>query len=460
MGTESVEVSEKLSRILKQNKLEHTVLNAKQHAKEAEIIAHAGRRGAITIATNMAGRGTDIKLETGVAALGGLYVIGTTRHQSRRTDRQLRGRSARQGDPGESIFYISFEDQLLRLFSSPRITALLQRFRPGENEPISSPLLNKSIEQAQKRVEQRNSMMRKHTLEYDDVMNKQRQEIYAFRNEILSVEDIVSVAVELLENVCTTSAMRFFQSHSEEGRWDPEGYRQWLIAHFPVSFIEGYFDKDGLDLQDIEKLAAERIVNDFREKIARERKKIPSMPLLPSGEKRPDPVEGAVRNLMIREIDHLWQEHLLTMDHLRTDVNLRAVAQRDPLTEFKQEAFILFEELSHQLRDKIARNLFRFEIVGLDPLHLQRFLKEMHLETNRSFLTDLEVKPETPPPPSISNGSARQESAEGYSVDSSSKSEPVHVPPKIGRNEDCPCGSGKKYKKCCGLQQDILESSG
>ena len=185
IGTESVEISEKLSRIFKQNKLEHTVLNAKHNAKEAEIIAHAGKRGAITIATNMAGRGTDIKLERGVAELGGLYVMGTTRHQSRRIDRQLRGRCARQGDPGSSKFYVSFEDSLLRLFASPRLTSILQRFRPPEGEPISAGMLNKSIETAQKRIEQRNAAIRKHTLEYDDVMNKQRQEIYAFRNDML-----------------------------------------------------------------------------------------------------------------------------------------------------------------------------------------------------------------------------------------------------------------------------------
>lgn len=459
IGTESVEVSEKLSRILKQNRLEHVVLNAKQHAKEAEVIAHAGRKGAITIATNMAGRGTDIKLEPGIADLGGLYVIGTTRHQSRRTDRQLRGRCARQGDPGTSKFYISFEDSLLRLFASPRITALLQRFRPAENEPISSPMLNKSIETAQKRVEQRNSTMRKHTLEYDDVMNRQRQEVYAFRNEILHSNDIQLIAVELLENVCANGAERYFQSQSEEGKWDPEGYRQWLISHFPVSFPEDYFDQDHLDIQDIEKMASEKIVHEFHDKIARERKKIPSMPLLPTGEARPDPVDGAVRNLMIREVDQLWQEHLLTMDHLRTDVNLRAVAQKDPLQEFKQEAFILFEELSHQLRGKIGRHLFRFELVGLDPLHFQRLLKEMHLETNRSFLADLEAQSvPTPPPPAISNGAQKQELAEEYSTDQT-KPEPIHAPLKTGRNENCPCGSGKKYKKCCGLQQEVLEEA-
>ncbi|MCB1118414.1 MAG: preprotein translocase subunit SecA, partial [Chlamydiia bacterium] len=248
MGTESVEVSEKLSRILKLNKLPHVVLNAKYHEKEAEIVAEAGRREAITIATNMAGRGTDIKLEKGVAELGGLHVIGTSRHQARRIDRQLRGRCSRQGDPGSSQFYISFEDPLMRLFASPRINAMLQRFRPPEGEPISAGILNKSIETAQKRIEQRNYMVRKHTLEYDDVMNKQRQEIYAFRNEVLHTAHPADLARDLLQDVCEDAAAQFFQSRSYEGGWDPEGYRQWLMEHFPISFDEGAFDNEHLEV--------------------------------------------------------------------------------------------------------------------------------------------------------------------------------------------------------------------
>ncbi|MGH8500769.1 MAG: preprotein translocase subunit SecA, partial [Methylococcales bacterium] len=250
IGTESVEISEKLSRILRQNKLEHTVLNAKNHAKEAEIIAMAGRRSAITVATNMAGRGTDIKLEEGIAQIGGLHVIGTTRHQSRRIDRQLRGRCARQGDPGSSKFYVSFEDSLLRLFTSPRITSFLQRFRPPEGEPITAKVLNKSIETAQKRVEQRNYQVRKHTLEYDDVMNKQRAEIYTFRNAVLRSETPVKVAEEVLESLCLQIGSKHFVSRSSEGGWDPEGYRQWLITNFPVTFEAQEFDNDYLQLAD------------------------------------------------------------------------------------------------------------------------------------------------------------------------------------------------------------------
>lgn len=451
IGTESVEVSEKLSRIFKLNKLEHTVLNAKQHAREAEIIAHAGTHKAITIATNMAGRGTDIKLEKGVAGLGGLYVVGTTRHQSRRIDRQLRGRCARQGDPGTSKFYVSFEDSLLRLFASPRITAVLQRFRPPEGEPISAPILNKSIETAQKRIEQRNYTIRKHTLEYDDVMNKQRQEIYAFRNEILHVEDVSALTVDLLESVCASACEKFFQNRSEEGAWDPEGYRQWLISHFPVSFEEGYFDQEFLDVPELEKMASERIIKAFQEKLTRENAKAlpPQEGMAPA-----QPGSEAVRHLMIRKCDQLWQEHLLTMDHLRSDVNLRTVGQRDPLTEFKHEAFRHFDEFGYNLRTEIAQALFRFEVITQPHPSIQQLLRGLQLETNRSFLKDLEA----PPAPNNHNreqipSSEAEESPESI-PQREEKLEPVSVLPKTGRNDLCPCGSGKKYKKCCGAQKE------
>lgn len=441
IGTESVEVSEKLSRIFKQNNLPHTVLNAKNHEKEAEIVALAGKRGSITIATNMAGRGTDIKLESGVAELGGLFVMGTTRHQSRRTDRQLRGRCARQGDPGTSRFYISFEDSLLRLFASPRITALLQRFRPPEGESLSARMLNKSIETAQKRVEQRNYMMRKHTLEYDDVMNKQRQAIYAFRNEILHVEEIETVATEVIRDACAIGADKFLQSHSIEGGWDPEGYRQWLMHQFPITFEVGAFDEEHLELEQIENQAAEKVILAFHDKLAYENQKVPAH-LLAEGEP-PNPAQGAVRNLMIRRLDHMWQEHLLHMDHLRSDVSLRAVGQRDPLLEFKQEAFKLFDELSRQMRVEMARALFRYEILGPQQ-NLQQFMNSqgLRLETHRSLMPDMTPKPE----------SAQNSSTEDVEMDEApeeEKNEPIVTGPKVGRNDVCPCGSGKKYKKCC-----------
>lgn len=443
IGTESVEISEKLSRICRQNKLEHTVLNAKQHDREAEIVAHAGKRGAITISTNMAGRGTDIKLESGVPDLGGLHVIGTTRHQSRRIDRQLRGRCGRQGDPGTSQFYISFEDSLLRMFASPRITGILQRVRPPEGEPISSPILNRSIETAQKRVEQRNYTIRKHTLEYDDVMNKQRQEIYAFRNEILKSTDIESLAEEVLENVCAQAAEKFFQNKGLEGGWDPEGYRQWLMAHFPVTFEEGYFDQDHLEIQDIEHMAFDKINQAFKEKMARENSKVTRQ----LEENEPLPTSGAIRHLMIRTLDHLWQEHLLHMDHLRADVNLRSVGQRDPLMEFKQEAFSLFHELSQNLRTGIAHDLFRFEIMVSPPSSLQQLLATLQMETKRSFADDLEQQPQKPQP--VQPQIPKPPMAPAAVLPEEPPIKPIQVEDRANRNDPCPCGSGKKYKKCC-----------
>jgi preprotein translocase subunit SecA len=369
IGTESVDVSEKLSRILKQNKLEHTVLNAKNHAKEAEIIADAGRLAAITVATNMAGRGTDIKLKPGVADVGGLHVIGTTRHQSRRIDRQLRGRSARLGDPGSSKFYVSFEDSLMRLFSSPRITNFLQRFRPPEGEAISAKMLNKSIETAQKRVEQRNYMIRKHTLEYDDVMNKQRSEIYNFRNEVLHTTDTLQMARDILESVCIEMGQKFFVDR--QSNWNPEGYRNWLMTHFPITFESDEFDNDYVQLEEIENRAINKVVNTFDHKIAHQTEIItnarananPGANLaLPD-----DILREVVRSMLIRNIDRLWQEHLLNIDHLRTEVHLRSVGQKDPLLEFKHEAFKLFSELSLNIKLEIAHAIFRFEMVISPP---------------------------------------------------------------------------------------------
>ncbi len=365
IGTESVEVSEKLSRILKQNKLEHTVLNAKNHAKEAEIIAQAGKKGAITVATNMAGRGTDIKLKEGTAGCGGLHVIGTTRHQSRRIDRQLRGRSARLGDPGSSKFYVSFEDSLMRLFTSPRITAFLQRFRPPEGEPISAKVLNKSIETAQKRVEGRNYTMRKHTLEYDDVMNKQREEIYTFRNEVLHTENPLLLAEEILES--TASAMS----------------QEEVVAHFPVSF-----DSEEKNLQ-------EKVLASFRNKIAAEQEALSKneLAIYPGGLPPEGVLKEIVRNVLIRTIDQYWQEHLLHIDHLRAEVHLRTIGQKDPLLEFKHEAFALFEELSTKIKQEIAHSLFKFSVVIPAPVEE----KESVVQRRRERLqhrTDLSLLPE------------------------------------------------------------------
>jgi preprotein translocase subunit SecA len=392
LGTESVDVSEKLSRVLRQARLPHTVLNAKHHDREAEIIAQAGQKGAITIATSMAGRGTDIKLGEGIAKLGGLAVIGASRHQSRRIDRQLRGRCARQGDPGSSLFFISFEDQLMRLFASPRLSGLLKRLRPPEGEPISAGILNRSIETAQKRVEQRNYTMRKHTVEYDDVMNKQRQEVYAFRNEILHSTDVLEIARDIIADVVLSA---------------PD--HEWLLTHFPVSI-----EPD----DDLEQTILPRALEALDQKITAEAD-------------NPDIAKEAIRSLMTRSIDTLWQQHLLSMDHLRSDVGMQTVGQKDPLQEFKSEAFHLFSALGNQLREKIAGDLFRFQIVSPTSGYLQALLGRMQMNTQHPL--SLEEQPsrvqralqQQPTPPSSST-------------------------PVAGRNDPCPCGSGKKFKRCCG----------
>ncbi len=436
IGTESVEVSEKVSRILRQNKIEHTVLNAKHHGHEAETIAQAGKRGAVTVSTNMAGRGTDIKLKDDVAKLGGLHVVGTTRHQSRRIDRQLRGRSARLGDPGSSKFFISFEDELMRLFASPRLNALIQRFRPPEGEPISANLLNRSIETAQKRVESRNYTMRKYTLEYDDVMNRQRQEIYSFRNDILHQEDLLPLARNLLAQVCELLAGEYFQSRSQN--WDPEGFRQQLMSLFPVSFDEGFFDDDHISREEIEHQASSKIIEAFEHKFAHEvekaKRQSPGMNVEMLG-------QNAIRGVMIHKVDQLWQEHLLTMDHLRSEVNLRTVAQRDPLLEFKHEAFKIFHELTRHLHMETARNLFKIEIQPMHPGLFQDLLKQIQLETSRMIFDEM--------PP------MEEEGAQEIDLPVQPISLPVTAIPKTGRNDNCPCNSGKKYKKCCGEKETV-----
>jgi preprotein translocase subunit SecA len=318
------------------------------------------------------------------------------------------------------------------------MTAVIQKFRPPEGEPISASILNKSIETAQKRIEQRNYVIRKHTLEYDDVMNKQRQEIYGFRNDVIHEADIIPLAVELLEQVCLNESEKYFKSRSEEGGWDPEGYRQWLIHHFPISFEEGFFDQEFAEADELAKQASEKIVAAFNEKLERENSKFPHPPEDDqSNRTRHKPAHEAVRNLMIRKIDKLWQEHLLNMDHLRVEVNMRTVGQRDPLTEFKHEAFELFYELSQNLRNEIAQDLFKFELIVRRMPTLDQLLSLMHMEKNRSFTDDLVAPPKAQP----------QEAPE---QEIEQKVVPITAGPKYNRNDLCPCGSGKKYKKCCG----------
>jgi len=300
----------------------------------------------------------------------------------------------------------------MRLFTSPRITSFLQRFRPPEGEPITAKVLNKSIETAQKRVEQRNYQIRKHTLEYDDVMNKQRAEIYAFRNETLHAEDPVATASEVLESVLLQMSERFFVSRSTEGGWNPEGYRQWLMTHFPVTFEREDFDNDYLQVTDIEDLAIERALGAFKQKLAAEAAIIGKVQeAMATAEARPlnseigNPeaiLREVVRNLLIRTVDRLWQEHLLQIDHLRTEVNLRVVGQKDPLLEFKHEAFALFDALTLRMKTEIAHALFKFQMMPPEAASPQEEMrrskkvnKKVPFKTNLSLMPELNATQET-----------------------------------------------------------------
>lgn len=433
IGTESVDISEKLSRLLKLNRLEHTVLNAKNNTKEAEIIAQAGQKGAITVSTNMAGRGTDIKLGEGVAQVGGLHVIGSTRHHSRRIDRQLRGRSGRLGDPGSSKFFISLEDSLMRLFASPSLAALLQRFRPPEGEPISAPILNKSIETAQKRIETRNYTIRKHTLEYDDVMNRQRQEIYRYRNDILWSEKPCGLALEVFETLVDEGFVHF------QSKEDFEGLINWLSTCMPTPLSGELKDLLRRDPRKVCVACKEQVTKDFTQKIETEKNTLVQAVGMPQ-EEAEKVVSETVRTILLRTVDSLWQAHLLDMDHVRSDVSLRAVGQKDPLLEFKYEAFHLFEILTTRLREESARALFQFHLMAAIPeeeLFTATSKEELKLEESRSFFPEL-------------MGEAEQEKEDPSSIQQAV--EPLVAEDKVGRNELCHCGSGKKYKKCCGRQ--------
>lgn len=432
IGTESVEISEKLSRILKQNRLSHTILNAKNHSKEADIISAAGQKSSITLSTNMAGRGTDIKLTPEVRTLGGLHVIGTTRHHSRRIDRQLRGRSGRLGDPGSSQFFVSFEDSLMRLFASPRLTSMLQRFRPPEGEPISASVLSKSIETAQKRIEQRNYQIRKHTLEYDDVMNKQRQEIYAFRNDLIQSDKTMEIAEDIIKEACSIMVHQFFPQ-TKEKLWNIKGYLKWLMEHFPVTFEEKLFENKAAN--EVEKISAEKVLGAFQDKLQAQKELI--LKMNPQETNTDNLLNEVVRSLLTRKIDQLWQEHLLAIDHLRNDVNLRAHGQKDPLIEFKQEAFQLFANLSQRLALEMSKDLFRFEMISSEQKRrLEDALKEMRMTKDESLSLEADDKKTDP---------------------EEKQQKTITASPKTGRNETCSCGSGKKFKKCCGKTQTVPE---
>jgi len=418
VGTASVEASELMSRMLKLQKIPHSVLNAKFHMQEAEIVSRAGLRGAVTISTNMAGRGTDIKLGEGVAELGGLFVIATERHESRRIDRQLRGRCARQGDPGRSRFYVSFEDDLMRNFgASDRMTKIMETFGLKEGEELEHPWLNRSVETAQKRVEQRNYLMRKRTLEFDDVMNQQREVVYGYRNEVMDSENPRDLIIEVINEVVPKKTAQFLEE-SEGNEPDVDGLLQWINATFPLGLSSERAAFGSRTVEENGQFLVDTICDSYQRKVALEHQ---------------DAVRGLERYIILNAVDRLWQEHLYAMDGLREAVYLRSFGQKDPLVEYKNDAYVMFVDLMDTIKGEVLTNLFR------STTNLQAF--EHMLSAMPQMLSRPEslLNPESGSPhPEQSQPAPRLELPLKREL------------PKAGRNDPCPCGSGKKFKSCCG----------
>jgi preprotein translocase subunit SecA len=445
VGTVAVETSELLSRMLKKAGIIHSVLNAKYHQQEAEIVARAGQRGAVTIATNMAGRGTDIKLGAGVADAGGLHVIGTERHEARRIDRQLRGRCARQGDPGSSHFFISLEDDLMRLFGSDRIVKYMEKMGLEEGQELEHPLLNRSIQQAQKRVEQHNFQIRKRTLEYDDVMNKQREVIYGFRNEILHTGDVRDRLMDVMEEVVVSKVDEFSGATVDATEWNIRGLADWVNLNFPLGVPEEEIRKaaeagseppvpgslyDSLSPAQFSvcQFVSEEVRKAYELKISFE---------------NPEALKSVERYTILSAIDRLWQEHLYEMDSLRHSIGLRAHGQRDPLIEYKAEAFKVFEDLMVSIKSEICHNIFRS---ASSMMAFDQFLRNMPKRTVHQATSAFGGATATATASPGSNPSDIVSEAN----EAIAKAKPIRTGPKVGRNDPCPCGSGKKYKHCCG----------
>jgi len=408
IGTTSITQSEELSAILKKHGVEHNVLNAKYHEKEAEIIKDAGQRGAVTIATNMAGRGTDIQLGDGVQELGGLYILGTERHESRRIDNQLRGRAGRQGDPGRSKFYLSLEDDLLRLFASDNIASIMDRLGMDENDPIEHKLITRSIERAQKKVEARNFDIRKHVLEYDDVMNQQREVIYAERRKILRGEDLKENIFFMLDKIIESEMDQYANAKLYPEEWTLDG----LIEDAEKIYApEGKLKKEELEAMSRDELEETLRKTAHEAYAAREQL---------FGEENMRELEKVV---MLRVVDNHWMEHLDRMDMLREGINLRAYGQRNPLVEYKIEALDMFEAMEAAIQNDIAKLMYRVSIVTQEQQQLQD-----RLQTARASHGEESSAAET-------------------------KKKPQRNKSDVGRNDPCPCGSGKKYKNCCGRNQ-------
>jgi preprotein translocase subunit SecA len=405
VGTISIDVSEQVSKNLKKKGIKHEVLNAKNHEKEAEIIAMAGQSGAVTISTNMAGRGTDIVLGEGVTEIGGLHIIGTERHESRRIDNQLRGRSGRQGDPGSSRFFLSLEDDLLRIFGGERITGIMDKLGMEEGEPIEHNLISRAIENAQSKVEGRNFEIRKQLLEYDDVMNQQREVIYRQRREALSGKDLKGSLLEIIEEKSDEIAISFADERVPSDEWDFKGLNEAIYKQFNLRLPP--LDTDTLDGLNADGLA--EFITEEATKYYEEREQAIGA----------EDFRQLERIVMLQTVDNLWKDHLLSMDHLKEGIGLRGYAQQNPLLVYKKEGFDMFQDMISRIKEETIGILFRVQLA--EPKEIQEIQKPREQQLTFS-------------------GSGEQQ-----------KKKPVkRAVKKIGRNAPCPCGSGKKYKKCCG----------
>ncbi|MBI3003867.1 MAG: preprotein translocase subunit SecA [Ignavibacteriales bacterium] len=430
VGTTSVEVSETISRMLKRKGIPHNVLNAKQHQREAEIVAHAGLPGSVTISTNMAGRGTDIKLGPGVKELGGLHIIGTERHEARRIDRQLRGRAGRQGDPGSSLFYLSLEDDLMRLFGSERIARIMERMGLEEGEVIQHPMITRSVERAQRKVEENNFGIRKRLLEYDNVMNQQREVIYSRRRHALLGERLRDDIFEMVRDMAEKIVQRFYP----EG--DLEGLKIEVRSKFLVDLElapEQFqtLGQDGVVFEVVK--AAENFYRRKEEQL---------------GSAMMRTLEKMV---MLQVIDSKWRDHLREMDDLKEGIHLRGYGQKDPLLEYKSESFKMFMELMDLIEDEVIGLVFKLYPERPEQLPVQRGRRPLRREdivmTHESAQGSGFMANREPIPATGSQGQVPARTAQGAPAQ---KVQQIRVAEKIGRNEPCPCGSGKKYKNCHG----------
>jgi preprotein translocase subunit SecA len=442
VGTISVEVSEMLSGLLERRGVPHTVLNAKQHDKEAEIIARAGERGSVTIATNMAGRGVDIKLGDGVADLGGLFVIGTERHESRRIDNQLRGRSGRQGDPGLTKFFLSAEDDLIRIFSGDRMYKILDRLGPGDDLPLDSRMLTKTVEGAQKKVEEYNFNIRKRVLEYDDVLNKQREVIYAERRQVLEGANLAEQARDWIVEVLVETVDRYEEPEAAVADWDLDGMFAEIGQLYPMTFSAADIRHDGLTRDEL----LDRLEDDAMEQYDLREQQLGA-----------ELVRDLERWVLLQLIDVDWREHLLNMDYLREGIHLRALGQKDPLSEYRLEGHKMFDEMMENVTREFVRYMYHVELeappepVEAAPVDGVTYTSQDDpVQGFAGFTEGLVEAPDEIAFEATEPAHYAEDAATEAPLPGVVETVVIDEEDRIGRNDPCPCGSGKKYKKCCG----------